>query len=148
MGEPLTKDELDRANAEWLAWRKSIDAPTPATKALPSIAALTAREKALLAGIAPFIHELEKRIEVLEAQRDEMRYCGTWREGKDYTAGSFATHDGAMWHANRRTSEKPGASGDWTMAAKSGQPTASPRPDAATSNPRNGHDGLPNPRFR
>jgi hypothetical protein len=69
-------------------------------------------------------HRYHWRYHSMEAQRDEMKYCGIWREGKQFTAGSFVTCDGAMWHANKRTSEKPGTTGDWTLAAKSGNPRA------------------------
>lgn len=94
---------------------------------------------AIIQGIAPIIKDevealqkqiaaLSARVVELEAQRDEMKYCGVWRPEKIYTPGSFATCDGAMWHANRKTAEKPGASGDWTMCAKSGLPVASRAP--------------------
>jgi hypothetical protein len=133
----------------------SFDTPARATKSLPSDAALSSHDRGLLQGVAetlaPYlkkIEALERRLAALEAQRDEMKYCGVWREGKEYSPGSFATHDGAMFHANRRTSEKPGASGDWTMCAKSGWPTAHSRSDpAATAHARvNGQH--PNPRMR
>ena len=135
MGEPLSKAELDRVTAAWrddLAARYP-SAGEPAAKAVTVPAEVKAGDRvvidAVIGAIAPVIHALEQktvalqtRIEELEAQRDEMKYCGVWREGKEYSPGSFTTHDGAMFHANRKTSEKPGASGDWVMAAKSGQP--------------------------
>ena len=50
---------------------------------------------------------------------------------------SECTHDGARWIAHKRTSDKPGASGDWTMIEKSATPA--PRSDtAAASHHRNG----------
>jgi hypothetical protein len=148
----LTKAELDETTREWredLARRgHSVGAPKqPVAKGLPSAVGLSARDKGLLQGvaesIAPYlkrIEQLEQRVAELEASASEMKYCGVWREGKTYSSGSFATHDGAMFHANRKTSERPGSSGDWVMAAKSGQPVPHPRSDATTVTPRsNGH---------
>jgi hypothetical protein len=133
----------------------SFDAPARATKTLPSAAALSIRDQGLLQGVAetlaPYlkkIEALEQRVAGLEAAQNEMRYCGVWRPEKTYSPGSFVTCDGAMWHSNKKTEEKPGASGDWTMAAKSGQPVAHPRDDtSAPASPR--VNGLhPNPRMR
>jgi hypothetical protein len=157
----LTKQQLTELTAEWIAWRKEIGVPVDATA--PVAKGLTIPEvkvrdaaviQAVMSAVAPVIYELEQktaalsaRVTDLEAQRNEMKYCGVWREGKEYTSGSFATHDGALWHANKKTEEKPGMSGDWTMAAKSG---SNPRSDAATSGPRNGsaHGPPANPRLR
>jgi hypothetical protein len=66
MGDgPLTKDELDQTVVEHRKWCAEHGAPKPAAKALP---ALTRRDKALLAGIAPVIHELEQQIAALQAR--------------------------------------------------------------------------------
>jgi hypothetical protein len=119
------------------------------------MAALSEQEAGIIKGVASALHDeieplkaqiaaLTARVLELEAQRDEMKYCGVWREGRAYTPGSFATHDGAMWHANKKTAEKPGASGDWTMCAKSGWPTSHPRSNTAAAHARdNGHLAWP-----
>jgi hypothetical protein len=64
------------------------------------------------------IAKLEQRIAQLEA-RPVMRYMGVFREGEEYEPGAFATHDGGVWHANRRTGDRPGTSNAWTLAVKS-----------------------------
>jgi hypothetical protein len=101
--------------------------------------------------IAKAIAPLKAQLAELQAAQGEMRYCGVWREGKAYSAGSFATHEGAMWHANRKTAERPdGSHADWTMVAKGGQPVAHarseapPRSDTTSANARtNGHYAQP-----
>jgi hypothetical protein len=159
----MTEEELAEALAHAVPhrpWVKDDAKPAAATKWAKENPAKFELMKGIIAGVVPALHDeieplkaqisaLQARVLELEAQRDEMRYCGVWREGKEYTPGSFTTHDGALWHANRKTAERPGNSGDWVLAAKSGQPVAHPRPDAATPNARNGSfHGTSNPRFR
>lgn len=69
------------------------------------------------AGVATLrnlIGELEDKV---EAQGPA--YKGVWRAGRTYPAGSFVTHGGSMWHADKATERKPGE-GDWTLAVKRG----------------------------
>lgn len=63
---------------------------------------------------------LELRIKELEA-RPAMTYCGTYREGMGYVPGSVCTLDGSMWHAERTTTARPGASSDWVLCVKHGR---------------------------
>lgn len=71
--------------------------------------------------IAPLV----KRIEALEAQAKEagnLRYVGVYENGKQYKKGNFATHAGALWHANvDLVSVKPGDGSSWSLAVKSGR---------------------------
>ena len=100
--------------------------------------------KAIAKGFAPIIQEaIEAAVGPLKARIEELErkgYVGIWKAGKEYSPQSECTHDGARWIAHKRTSDKPGQSGDWTMIEKS-----MPRSDAAsTVNPRsNGHYARP-----
>jgi len=64
---------------------------------------------------------LQERIETLERQGPELRYCGVWREGNAAERGNFYTHQGSIWHANEPTTTKPGTSDSWTLACKHGR---------------------------
>ena len=83
---------------------------------------------ALMGALAPVIHEhvekiaqpLRDRITELEA-KPELRYAGTWSDGKSYPVGSVVTDGGSMWHANTRTAERPGTSESWTLCVKRGR---------------------------
>lgn len=55
-----------------------------------------------------------------------MIYRGLWQEGQ-YTRGDAVTRDGGVWHCDCDTTEEPGLSTHWTLAAKRG---------------RNGKDGV------
>jgi hypothetical protein len=159
----LTKEQLEAEVAAWREHRAGYEVePEPVAKEAnfaplgakdANLAPLGAKAapavpKVLIAGIlkavAPFVYSLEQqvtalatRVQELEAAQGEMRYCGVWRSEKEFSAGSFATHAGALWHANRRTSAVPGNTGDWTMVAKGGVPV---------SHARNGHDTAARPR--
>ena len=152
MGEgALTKEQLDAANAEWLAWRKERDAPVapkPAAKALRTAPALSQHDAALIKGIASAFHD---EIEALKARISEL-------ESSSMTY--LVTFDGSAWCATRDVSvEKPGHGDGWQLMVKHGKdaPAASPRSDAAAASPRsdaaaaspraNGHLH-PNPRMR
>jgi hypothetical protein len=144
MGDgPLTKEMLDAETREWRTWRAEVGAPVagpePAAKSLPPAPALSARDKGLLAGVAQVIHELEQRIDELQArvselERSQKTYLGVWKDGKEYTAQSEVTCDGARWICHKRTQDKPGTSADWTMMEKSA--AAQPRSDATTTSQR------------
>jgi hypothetical protein len=124
-------------------YREEVGAPV-ATKSVP--AGNVALIKAIMAGIAPFIHELEKKIDALQArvaelERSQKTYLGVWKDGREYSPHSEVTHDGGRWFCHKRTSNKPGSSADWALMEKS----VNPRSDATTANSRvNGHH--PNPR--
>ena len=51
-----------------------------------------------------------------------MDSAGVWSEARQYTAGQFCTHDGALWHADKPSQGvKPGTSaGIWRLAVKKG----------------------------
>jgi hypothetical protein len=127
----------------------SFAAPVVTTKSVPET---KSRESLLLKTLSTMtfvidrleqqINELQGRIATLEAQ-PSLKYLGVWKTGT-YSAGSFVTDHGAMWHCNVAAASRPGEDGDWTMCAKSGQPVVHPRPDAATAGPRqNGHYARP-----
>ena len=104
--------------------------------------------KAIVTGIAPVIHELEKEIAVLssrvaELERSRQTYLGVWKEGREYSSQSEVTHDGGRWFCHKRTSDKPGSSADWSLMEKS-LPMPTPRSETATARPRvNGHYSTP-----
>jgi hypothetical protein len=117
-----------------------------------TMAELTERDIGLLQGVAETLAPCLKRIEVLEQRvieleaRPALKYLGTWKESKTYSAGTFITDAGAVWYCNASTTSRPGENADWSLAVKSGAAsTAHPRPDAtATSSPReNGHYAKP-----
>ena len=65
---------------------------------------------------------LERRIAELETgtKASGVPYAGTWRHGKEFPAGVFATHNGSLWHCNASTTDQPGTSPHWTMAVRGG----------------------------
>ena len=140
MGEgALTKEQLDAANAEWLAWRKERDAPVapkPAAKALRTAPALSQHDAALIKGIASAFHDeieaLKARISELESS--SMTYLGVHQSSMAYRKGHVVTFDGSAWCATRDVSvEKPGHGDGWQLMVKHGKdaPAASPRPARA-----------------
>ena len=160
MGEgALTKEQLDAANAEWLAWRKERDAPVapkPAAKALRTAPALSQHDAALIKGIASAFKA--SAASVLNVS--SMTYLGVHQSSMAYRKGHVVTFDGSAWCATRDVSvEKPGHGDGWQLMVKHGKdaPAASPRSDAAAASPRsdaaaaspraNGHLH-PNPRMR
>ena len=151
---PLTKAQLDELTVSWRRWREEmgapVDAPKPAAKALPS--ALSTREKALLAGIAPIIHDLETqttelRARIAELESSTLKYCGVYQPSASYQRGCVVTCDGSAFHATRAVnSERPGTSDAWQLMVKHGKdaPTPTPRSETATAHPReNGHYSRP-----
>jgi hypothetical protein len=70
--------------------------------------------------VADRLAPLEARIKELEA-RPEMKYLGTWRADRGYSSGSCVTDAGSLWHADKLTAQRPGASPDWTLVAKRGR---------------------------
>ena len=68
------------------------------------------------------IKVLEQRIAELEA-KSPLQYEGTWREGKMYNRGAFATHQGGLWHCEDTNIDvRPGSgSPAWVLAVKRGR---------------------------
>lgn len=119
----------------------------------------TALIKAIMAGIAPAIHDLETKVAALSAritdlEAGSMKYCGVHQASLAYRKGDVVTFDGSAWCCTRSVSaERPGSSDAWQLMVKHGKDApgvSSPRSDAtATSSQRNGHSGVPaNPRMR
>jgi hypothetical protein len=65
------------------------------------------------------IDRLEDRIEAKGPA-----YKGVWKQGVTYPAGSFITHGGSMWHADKETDFRPGEGGGWTLAVRKGKDAA------------------------
>jgi hypothetical protein len=61
---------------------------------------------------------LEARVHDLEA-RGEIKYCGIWQPDQQYQRGNFVTLNGGMWHAEQRTTSRPGTDSTWKLAVKS-----------------------------
>jgi hypothetical protein len=143
----LTQKELEAEVAEWREHRAALgfDVDTPAakelkfgsfTKAAPVIPKVLIT--GILKAIAPTIHALETQVSKLQARIEELErkgYCGVWKAGKEYSAQSEVTHDGARWIAHKRTSDKPGSSADWTMIEKA-ESVPTPRHTGAAARPR------------
>ena len=149
----LTKEQLDAEMAEWIAWRKERDAPKPAAKSVPASAARPRNAvliDSIIKAVAPHVVALEKQVSELQmrvAELERKGYVGIWRDGKEYSPQSEVTHDGARWICHKRTSDKPGKSGDWTMIEKSEPAQARSDATEAAIPRENGH--LPaNPRLR
>jgi hypothetical protein len=81
-----------------------------------------------LAGIERALAELQsqqatdgERIRRIESRPPALAYRGVYRPGETYQLGEVATWGGSMWHANKKTTAKPGdGSGDWTLCVKKG----------------------------
>src|SRR5262245_24635492 len=85
--------------------------------------------KALVAAVAPHIQAVQQRVSALEA-RPSLKYLGTWKSDRTYSAGTFITDGGGVWYCNASTTSRPGENADWTLAVKSGSSTSSsPRSD-------------------
>jgi hypothetical protein len=70
------------------------------------------------------LDSLTTRLNALEEQAKgwrEFGYCGPHKQGEIYQIGNFVTHQGALWHCNRKTQDQPGTSSSWTLAMKSHQ---------------------------
>jgi len=64
---------------------------------------------------------LAARVKVLEA-RPALAYVGTWRSGAIYEPFDCVTHQGSLWIAEGRTTERPGEGKTvWTLAVKRGR---------------------------
>lgn len=56
-----------------------------------------------------------------EVETKAMRFRGVHQPAEDYTRGDLVTHQGALWHCNRPTTDRPGDGGtSWQLAVKSG----------------------------
>jgi hypothetical protein len=64
--------------------------------------------------------EFERRLLMLEAKQQSLRYLGIWCEGNQYQPGNMITHAGSLWHCEQKTTSKPGADSSWRMCVKSG----------------------------
>jgi hypothetical protein len=73
---------------------------------------------------------LHARIEALEKQAADFRYCGVWHYGESYRKHNFCTYDGSIWVCLRDTAAKPGQSPDWQLAVQKGRDARTQRPAA------------------
>jgi len=64
---------------------------------------------------------LRARIQALEKSQTKLAYGGVWKADREYDVGTLCTFDGSLWHANTKTSDRPGTSGEWTLAVKRGR---------------------------
>ena len=84
--------------------------------------ALAKEVKAVATTIRGEIAALEMRLVRLEAALElqaGLKYLGPWKDGRTFEPGAFVTCDDALWHANQRTSARPGKFAAWTLALKS-----------------------------
>lgn len=77
---------------------------------------------AMLFVVSGVAKNARSRLTDIEGRLEQMSqgYKGVWKPGT-YPAGSFVTHGGSMWHADKATDFKPGEGGGWTLAVKSGR---------------------------
>lgn len=60
-------------------------------------------------------------LEAADRSKSALTYRGVFQMGETYSAGSFVTHDGSVWHANESTTARPGGGeAAWTLAVKRG----------------------------
>ncbi len=62
---------------------------------------------------------LAERVEALEGKG--LSFEGTHQRGLKYRRGQAVVSDGSLWIATCTTTDKPGVSGDWALAAKAGR---------------------------
>lgn len=62
-----------------------------------------------------------KRIDALEAQTKQLKYCGTFQRAnaESYKRNNAVTHGGSVWIAVvDAPTHEPGSGGDWQLAVK------------------------------
>lgn len=66
------------------------------------------------------LRELRMRVDALERDQRDSKFCGVWQRAADYKRSNFATHDGSLWVALRDCSgSKPGDDpADWQLCVK------------------------------
>jgi hypothetical protein len=75
---------------------------------------------AVQAIVYAFLEIAFERIEQLESCG--LNYRGVWRDGEEFLKGSVVTHGGGCWHANQRTTARPGTDPEmWTLMVKRGR---------------------------
>jgi len=72
------------------------------------------------------IEPLAKRLDVIEAwviefQRKGLEFAGTHQRGAEYRRGQAVVSGGSLWIATTTTTETPGKTNDWALAAKAGR---------------------------
>jgi hypothetical protein len=82
------------------------------------------------AHVAAVTKPLRDRIEVLEKQAADFKYCGVWRDGGSYRKHNFVTHHGSIWICLADTEAKPGESLQWQLAVQKGRDARTQRPAA------------------
>ena len=80
--------------------------------------------------VATVTKPLRDRIEALEKQAADFKYCGVWHYGESYRKHNFCTYDGSVWVCLRDTAAKPGQSPDWQLAVQKGRDARTQRPAA------------------
>jgi hypothetical protein len=76
----------------------------------------TARSsQAMIKALCAHIDGLERRL-----SESPLQYRGVWKPGT-YAKGSFVTHGGSVFHADKSTDFKPGEGGGWTLCVKAGR---------------------------
>lgn len=74
--------------------------------------------KAELRALAARVERLEKSLK----SAPQMRYRGIFRDGDEYPAGTFITHQGSVWFTDKATGARPGDTGSaWVLAVKRGR---------------------------
>ena len=80
--------------------------------------------------VAVVTKPLRDRIEALEKQIADFKYCGVWRDGENYRKHNFVTHHGSIWICLADTEAKPGESLQWQLAVQKGRDARTQRPAA------------------
>ena len=72
--------------------------------------------EAIAKSLAPLLERLDK----LESA-PTLKFGGTWKPEKSYSAGDCVTYAGGLWHGNIATKGfRPGTGSAWTLAVKRG----------------------------
>jgi hypothetical protein len=79
--------------------------------------------EAAIAALEARIAALETRVDELQTASGELRYVGTWRDGREYQRGNFTTANGSLWHCEQPTRSRPGTDSTWKLAVKKGTAT-------------------------
>jgi hypothetical protein len=56
-----------------------------------------------------------------ELENSQLKFAGTWREGRECYPGELLSFQGGLWHCNERTTDRPSTSKAFTLCVKRGR---------------------------
>ena len=118
--KPLPPDQLARALGIAMAeaekpLRERLEAieKTLDPKTIKLVRGIT---KGVAAVIRPLLQNIESELD--ELRNSTVRYFGTFINGAQYSRNCLVTDRGCMWICLQNTTERPGNSAHWKLAAK------------------------------